>query len=241
MAARDTEHKAVPRSLDQSKAAGSNYYFDDLNDVERKVFEDGASAIRDVEALFVEKWCPVGRAVVLARACAKRINKKNAYLRILQERGIAIDGPTCSHLLRIMDNLDAVLRWHGALPANKKREWTHPRSVVRHCDLFNPPKPEAPKKPTRLDNALEENRDLKVQIERYRRAGDDHGFRKEDRAVDIADLLTRVLNESKQHALMRELVRKLGTKKQREAFGLDDDQPAPPTAAETCPCGRRST
>jgi hypothetical protein len=123
-------------ALDWSKA-GSNYYFDDLTNDERKVFDDGASAIRDVEALFAKKWLPVGRAVVLARDCAKRINKNDAYLRILHERGVAIDGPACSHLLRIMDNLDGVLRWYSALPANQKREWTHPRSVIRHCTLFH--------------------------------------------------------------------------------------------------------
>jgi hypothetical protein len=36
------------RGLDKSKTASSNYYLNDLTDDERKVFEDGASAIRDV-------------------------------------------------------------------------------------------------------------------------------------------------------------------------------------------------
>jgi hypothetical protein len=45
-------------------------------------------------------------------------------------------------------------------------------------------------------------------------------------------VLTRGLTEHKQHAVMKELVRKLGTRKQREAFGLkDDDQPASPIPA----------
>ena len=227
----NSERNTLLRSLDQPKTAGSNYYFDDLSADERKVLEDGASAMRDIEALFVEKWLPVGRAVALARECAKRINRKNAYLQILQERGISIDGPTCSHLLRIMDNLDAALRWYGALPANKRREWTHPRSVVRHCDLFNPPKPSAPKGPTRLDNALEENRALKIEVENYRRGGD-FGFSRQDRPADIAAVLARGLSEHKRRAVMKELVRKLGTSKQREAFGLEDDnQPASPVLA----------
>jgi hypothetical protein len=224
------ERNTVLRSLDRSKTAGSNYLFDDLSTDERKVFEDAASAIRDIETLFVEKWLPVGRAVALARERAKRINQNNAYLQILQERGISIDGPTCSHLLRIMDNLDAVLRWYGALPANKRREWTHPRSVVRHCDLFNPPKPSASKQPTRLDNALEENRALKIEVESHRRGGD-FGFSRQDRPADIAEVLARGLSEPKQRALMKELVRKLGTAKQREAFGLEDDDPAANGAA----------
>jgi hypothetical protein len=214
------------RGLDQSKAASSNYYLDDLTDDERKVFEDGASAIRDVEALFEEKWLPVGRAVVLSRECAKRINRNNAYLNILHERGIAIDGPTCSHLLRIMDSLDGVLRWYSALPANQKREWTHPRSVVRHCTIFHPaPAPSAPRKPTRLDNALEENRALKEEVERFRSASDDHGFRREDRATDIADFVLRALPEHKARAVMMALVCRLGTRKQRESFGIKDDIP----------------
>jgi hypothetical protein len=192
--------------LDQSKT-GSNYYFDDLTNDEREVFGDGASAIRDVEALFPEKWLPVGRAVVLARDCAKRINKNDAYLRILHERGIAIHGPTCSHLLRIMDNLDAVLRWHGTLPANRKREWTHPRSIVRHCKLFDPMKPSAPKKPTRLQSALEEKRALMTELERYRSASTDYGFRKKDRPADIADELAQLFSEDKLCAVVAELVR----------------------------------
>jgi hypothetical protein len=227
------ERNTVLRSLDRSKTAGSNYLFDDLSTDERKIFEDAASAIRHIETLFVEKWLPVGRAVALARECAKRINQNNAYLQILQERGISIDGPTCSHLLRIMDNLDAVLRWYGALPANKRREWTHPRSVVRHCDLFNPPKPSAPKRPTRLDNALEENRALKIEVESYRRSvGDDCGFSRKDRPAAIADVIVSALSEHKQRALAAELVRRVGTQKQREAFGLGgDDQPASPFPA----------
>jgi hypothetical protein len=227
----ECERNTVLRSLDRSKTAGSNYLFDDLSTDERKVFEDGAAAIRDIDALFVEKWLPVGRAVALARECAKRINRKNAYLQILQERGISIDGSTCSHLLRIMDNLDAVLLWYGALPANKRREWTHPRSVLRHCDLFNPPKPSAPKRPTRLDNALEENRALKIEVESYRRGGD-CGFSRQDRGADIARVLMSGLSERKQQCVMLELVRKLGTRKQREAFGLEeDDQRALPVPA----------
>jgi hypothetical protein len=107
-----------------------------------------------------------------------------------------------------------------------RRDWTHPRSIVRHCTLFHPaPAPSAPRKPTRLDNALEENRALKEEVERFRRAGDDYGFRREDRATDIADLVLRSLSEHKSRAVMIALVRRFGTHKQCEAFGIKDDIP----------------
>jgi hypothetical protein len=85
-------------------------------------------------------------------------------------------------------------------------------------------RPGAPRKSTRLDNALEENRALKVENEHYRRAGgDDCGFSRKDMPANIVMVLTRGLSEYKQHAVMVELVRQLGTKKQRAAFGLEDD------------------
>jgi hypothetical protein len=75
-----------------------------LTEDERAVFKQGASALHDIEAQFEDKWISVGRAVVLARDCAARIDKwRKAYMKILAFEGIGIDGPTCSDLLRIMD------------------------------------------------------------------------------------------------------------------------------------------
>jgi hypothetical protein len=137
-------------------------------------------------------------------------------------------------LLRILENRDTVLQWYDPLSASDKFKWSTPRSIINHCPVFKIERERRrvamPRNPSRLENALEENAALKTEVERYRRAGDDYGFRKEDRPSDIVGVLTRALSEHKQRCVMNELVRKLGTRKQREAFGFKDEDRSAPLA-----------
>jgi hypothetical protein len=231
----DSTHNT--RSVDVSTERDRRNYHYELSVEDREKVDAALAAVTRIKATFGD-YVIIGHAIVAARKHADRIGSRKAFPYILAEQRIMppLDKATVSRLEKIMARLPDVEKWRATLTEPQRFAWSGPTSILNHCDVFKIEREKrraaAPRNPTRLDNALEENRDLKVQVERYRRAGDDHGFRKEDRAVDIADLLTRVLNENKQHAVMRELVRRLGTKRQREAFGLEsDDQLAPPIPA----------
>jgi hypothetical protein len=182
-------------------------------------------------------WITIGYATIAARKHADRVGERKAFQHILAEQRIMppLDKAAVSHLERVMARLPDVLKWRETLTEHQRIAWATPRSIINHCPIFKIEKERrravAPRKATRLENALEENAALKIEVESYRRVGD-FEFSSQDRAADIAGLLCRGLNEHKQRAVMKELVRKLGTAKQREAFGLeDDDQPASLPAA----------
>jgi hypothetical protein len=190
---------------------------------ERSAFEAALAAVTRIKATF-DDWIIIGNAVVAARKHADRVGARKAFQNILAEQRIMppLDQATVSRLEKVMSRLPDVLKWRAALTENQQTAWAGPTSIINRCPVFKIEKVVTPRKPTRLESALEENHALKVEVERHRRAGDDFGFRKEDRPIDIVGVLTRALNEHKQRSVMLELVRKLGTAKQREAFGLKD-------------------
>jgi hypothetical protein len=208
----------------------------ELSPEDQEKVDVALAAVARIKASF-DDWIIVGHFVVAARKHADLIGGRQAFQHILAEQRIMppLGKAEISRLEKVMARLGEVTRWREGLAENQQIAWAAPRSILNHCPVFQIEKERqraaTPRKPTRLESALEENVSLKAEVERYRRAGDDCGFSRQDRAADIAGVLTRGLSEHKQRAVMLELVHKLGTAKQRAAFNLDDDQPAPPIPA----------
>ena len=173
-----------------------------------------------------DDWITIGHAIVAARKYADRERGRKAFQYILADQRIMppLGKPEISRLERVMAHLSEVRKWRETLADNQLIAWASPRSIINRCPTFTVEKERrraaTPRKPTRLESALEENAALKAEVESYRRVGD-CGFSRQDRATDIAGVLMSGLPEPKQRAVMKELVRKLGTRQQRKAFGLE--------------------
>jgi hypothetical protein len=215
---------------DPSRSVGTTNYRHEVSLEEREKFDAALAAITRIKTTF-DDWVIIGHAVVAARKYADRVSGRKVFHSLLFENGIMppLDKATVSHLQNVMARLPEVLRWRKTVLTEHQRiAWASPRSIINRCPVFKIEKQQmraaTPRKATRLEIALEENISLKVEVERYRlTVGDDYGFNRQDRGADIVAVLTRGLSERKQHAVMVELVRQLGTKKQREVFGLEDD------------------
>jgi hypothetical protein len=214
-----------------------NYQFE-MSTEEREKFDAALAAVTRIKATF-DDWIIIGQAIVAARKHADRVGGRKAFHCILTEQRISppLDKSEISRLEKVMTRLPEVLKWRETLPENQQIAWAAPRSIINHCPVFaietEKRRAATPRKPTRLQSAQEENRNLKIEVARYRDAADgDYGFSKKDSARDIVDLHMRVHSEHKQRAIMAEFVRRLGTKRQREEFGLkDDDRPPSPIPA----------
>jgi hypothetical protein len=233
----DSTHKlrGPSRSNDMSFEGGKSNYRYELSPEEREKFDAALAAVTRIKATF-DDWVIIGRAIVAARKHADHFGGRKAFQNILAEQRIMppLDQASVSRVEKIMSHLDDVVRWRATLTERQQLIWAGPTSIVNRFPAFKVEKEQCraatPRKPTRLDNALEENVALKAEIERHRRSnGDDCGFSRKDRAEDIADVIVSALSEHKRHALLAVLVRKLGTKKQRAAFGFDNDDPPAPS------------
>jgi hypothetical protein len=214
------------RSVDMStEGTRPSKYRYELSAEEREKFDAALAAVTRIKATF-EDWTIIGHAIVAARKYADRGGGRKTFQDILSEQRIMppLDKATVSRLEKIMAHLAEVQQWRATLTEPQRVAWSSPMSVVARCTVFMLEKERrratTPRKPTRLESALEENAALKAEVESYRRVGD-CGFSRQDRATDIAGVLMSGLPEPKQRAVMKELVRKLGTRQQRKAFGLE--------------------
>jgi hypothetical protein len=212
----------------------SNYRYE-MSPEAREKFDAALAAITRIKATFGD-WTIIGQAIVAARKHADRVGGRKAFHCILAEQRISppLDTSEISRLEKVMARLPEVLKWREALAENQQIAWAAPRSIINHCPVFaierEKRRAATSRKPTRWESMQEENLALKKEVERHRRSvGDDCGFNRKDGPKAIADVIVSALPEHKQHALIAELVSRVGTEKQREAFGLkDDDRPASP-------------
>jgi hypothetical protein len=195
----------------------------------------GDAAVEEIERQrrSFDSWVCIGRAILAFRRRAEIIGGRQTFMQILEERKIAppLDKGMISRLEKVMAHLGEVQKWRATLTEPQRIAWSSPQSVISRCPVFNADKEKhraaTPRKPTRWQSMQEENLALKKEVERYSRsAGDDCGFSRKDNPKAIAAAIVSALPEHKQRALLAELVSRVGTKKQREAFGLaGDDQP----------------
>jgi hypothetical protein len=215
-----------------SRSVGTTNYRHEVSAEEREKFDAALAVITRIKTTF-DDWVIIGDAVVTARKYADRVGARKAFHGLLAEQGIMppLDKATVSHLEKVMARLPEVRKWREkVLTEHQRIAWASPRSVINRCPVFQIEKEKrraaTPRKPTRWESMQEENLALKKEVERHRRSvGDDCSFSRKDGPKAIADVIESALPEHKQCALLVELVKRFGTKKQREVFGLGEDVP----------------
>src|SRR5215207_3597475 len=117
-----------------------------LSDDDRRLVEAAQNALASIAKTF-DNWVTVGRAIDALRRRAKEIGGKATFKRLLDQQGFGDINPgTITILLKIIDNLPAVVAWHETLAPKQKRQWGSPSSVNRHCPVFAKDKPPTPPK-----------------------------------------------------------------------------------------------
>ena len=157
------------------------------------IFENARGAANLLKKTF-ETWTVIGKAVVRARHIANERGGGKTFMRLLDQQGLGwMKKATASSLLRIMDKLADVTKWHEGLDVRRQIDWCAPTTILKRCPVFQVPKSDpADKPPTKaeldrmaLATALEENHQLKQQLE----ASDGDRFKPTDRIEDIATAL----------------------------------------------------
>jgi hypothetical protein len=157
------------------------------------IFENARGAANLLKKTF-ETWVVIGKAVVRARDIANERGGGKTFMRLLDQQALGwINKTTASNLLRVMEKLADVTRWHEKLTEKEQIDWAAPTTILKRCPVFQTPKPgPADKPPTKAEQdrvalaaALEENHQLQQQLE----ASDGDRFKPTDRIEDIANAL----------------------------------------------------
>jgi hypothetical protein len=174
-----------------------------LDDV--TVFENARGAVVILKKTF-ETWVMIGKAVVRARDIADTRGGGKTFMRIIEQQGLGhvINKTTASTLLRIMERLPEVTRWHETLTVKEKIAWAAPTTILKRCPAFAQPRPDldpSDKPPTKaeqdrmaLAQALEEIEQLKQQLKKVDGSLFDL---KRDSAEDIALVLANNISQAK--------------------------------------------
>ena len=93
---------------------------------------------------------------------------------------------TVSRLLKVMDNLEAIVAWRLTLNEKQRVEWASPDTIVRRCPIFN--KPQAEAKPSPYAKLAQANAELQIELHdlKQRAAHGDPFDLKNDRVETIA-------------------------------------------------------
>jgi hypothetical protein len=157
------------------------------------IFENARGAANLLKKTF-ETWVVIGKAVVRARDIANERGGGKTFMRLLDQQALGwINKTTASNLLRIMEQLPGVTKWHEELTDKEQIDWAAPTTILKRCPVFQTAKPDpADKPPTKAEQdrmalaaTIEENHQLKQQLE----ASDGDRFKPTDRIEDIANAL----------------------------------------------------
>jgi hypothetical protein len=155
-------------------------------------------------------WVAVGRALVIGRAEAMREAHTNkpegrlyaaAFARWLAHTGldrVAGDKGTRSHLLDLIDHLDAVETWRKTLPVNRRLQLNHPRAVRdqwRKSTVVPDPNKQA--KPSSVAMLKESVATLSEENQRLKQANGGNQFTAQDRPADVVKILVSMFPASK--------------------------------------------
>jgi len=174
----ETGGNAGRKKLDQSNFSRPNAQESEaltLADVE--TFEAARHAVVHLKRNF-DAFVAICKAVARAQEIADARGGGKTFMRLIEQQGLSnviTKKTTASEYERIAPHLTEVLKWHELLPENKKLAWCSPKSVIRHCPVFNKPKPETdnpkPLSPmAKLKQSVahleEQNRQLREQVKR---------------------------------------------------------------------------
>jgi hypothetical protein len=229
------------RSVVTNNRDAGNYRHN-VSDEERAL---GDAAVEEIERQrrSFDGWVCIGHAVLAFRRRAEIIGGRKTFMQILEERRIVppLDKGMISRLERMMKHLDEVQNWRAICTEPQRIAWSSPQSVIQRCPVFRKPKSadDGPPKPTRaekaeqaLNEALCREHEKDKEIARLKQDDSDFRFRRQDKRADVYDGLKRTFSKGVLLSLAADIVSEFGTRKQRAAFGLeDDDRPAPPITA----------
>jgi hypothetical protein len=165
------------------------------------VFENARNAVALLKKTF-ETWVVIGKAVVRARDIATERGGGKTFMRLIEQEGLAsiVNKTTASNLLRIMEQLPEVTKWHETLQPREQIDWAAPTTILKRCPVFNKPDPDKEneeKPPTKgeqdrmaLAEALEE-------IEQLKQREDGDRFKPTDTPKDIATVLVSMFSARK--------------------------------------------
>jgi hypothetical protein len=165
-----------------------------LSSYELATIEAGRTAMQSLQKTF-DLWITVGRAVKTLREKADRMGGRLTFQRLMRQQELPMDGTdrvldpgTVTRLIRIIDNLADVTRWHEQLPIKQKREYASPSAVFKHCPLFAPRR-DGNRKPSPYAAMKATNIELQEQVAKLEAREDGDTFKPSEPINDIAKAL----------------------------------------------------
>jgi hypothetical protein len=155
-------------------------------------------------------WVAIGRALAIGKTEAMREAHTNkpegrlyaaAFARWLSRVGlerVAGDKGTRSHLLDLIEHLDAVEAWRKTLPVNRQLQLNHPRAVRdqwRRATVVHNPNQQTRTSPIAQRDATIAR--LEEENHRLTQANGGNIFTRKDSARDVARVLRSMFSESK--------------------------------------------
>jgi len=170
-----------------------------LDDV--TVFEAARSAIGLLKKTF-ESWVMIGKAVVRARKIADERGGGKTFMRLIDQQGlgrVVNNKTTASNLLRIMERLPEVTKWHEKLTEKQQIQWAAPTTILGRCPVFKKAKPVEEGEPV-----LSEKQQLKQSVSRLeaevhqlKRQKEDERFTPTDTAENVAVAIVGMFSAAK--------------------------------------------
>jgi hypothetical protein len=158
---------------------------------EHRVLQDAHEALITLRRSF-DNWVTVGRGLQLLRQKADQIGTRNAFNDLRDQHRLGdkhLRKEAVSRLLKVMDNLQAVLAWRATLTEKQRVDWASPDTIVRRCPIFKGPKTAtAQAKPSPYSKLQQANAELQIELHdlKQRVAGGDLFDLKNDSAETIA-------------------------------------------------------
>lgn len=215
----------VDDAYDRKQRSNADTQATTLDDI--TVFENARSAVALLKKTF-ETWVVIGKAVVRARDIATERGGGKTFMKLIEQEGLGsiVNKTTASNLLRIMEQLGEVTKWHETLQPRQQIDWAAPTTILKRCPVFNKPDPEAEdqeKPPTKAQQTSEALAAALEEIEQLKQREEGDRFKPTDTAQDIAMVLVGMFTARKAKDIFErglELLKKREPKKPR----LKDDQ-----------------
>jgi len=187
-----------------------------LSLAEQETIEAGRVALSALVKSF-DLWVAIARAIKTLRDKADRIGGRQTFKRLMYQNGFPLEGhnrvfekATATRLLRILDNLPEVTKWHEGLTDKQKREWASPTTVFKHCPVFAKPKPaEEERRPSPMEQLKQANVALQEENHKLKQREDGDRFKPTDTAEDIATVLIGMFSPTKAADIAQRVLTKL--------------------------------
>ncbi len=139
----------------------------ETNPDEHRVLQDAHKALITLRRNF-DNWVAVGRGLQLLRQKADQVGTRNAFHDLRDQHRLGdkhLRKEAVSRLLRVMDNLQAVLAWRAMLTEKQRVDWASPDTIVRRCPIFNKPKTAtAEARPSPYARLVQANTELQIEL-----------------------------------------------------------------------------